>query len=83
MRDGEREIGYWIERTLWGRGIASAALAAFLCLEQRRPLYAGVAPHNIGSIRILQKCGFTLCQSAIDQEPEPAGESHIIFRLAT
>ena len=21
MRDGEREIGYWIERTLWGRGI--------------------------------------------------------------
>ncbi len=83
MRDGEREIGYWIERTLWGRGIASAALAAFLCLEQRRPLYAGVAPHNIASIRILQKCGFTLCQSAIDQEPEPAGESHIIFRLAT
>ena len=83
MRDGEREIGYWIERTLWGRGIASAALAAFLCLEQRRPLYAGVAPHNIASIRVLQKCGFTLCQSAIDQEPEPAGESHIIFRLAT
>jgi RimJ/RimL family protein N-acetyltransferase len=83
MRDGEREIGYWIERTLWGRGIGSAALAAFLCLEQRRPLYAGVAPHNIASIRVLQKCGFTLCQSAIDQEPEPAGESHIIFRLAT
>ena len=83
MRDGDREIGYWIERTLWGRGIASAALAAFLCLEQRRPLYAGVAPHNIASIRVLQKCGFTLCQSAIDQEPEPAGESHIIFRLAT
>ncbi len=82
MRDGEREIGYWIERTLWGQGIASAALAAFLCLEQRRPLYAGVAPHNIGSIRVLQKCGFTLCQSAIDQEPEPAGESHIIFKLA-
>jgi RimJ/RimL family protein N-acetyltransferase len=83
MRDGDREIGYWIERTLWGRGIASAALAAFLCLEQRRPLYAGVAPHNLGSIRVLQKCGFTLCQSAIDQEPEPAGESHILFRLAT
>ena len=83
MRDGDREIGYWIERTLWGRGIASAALAAFLCLEQRRPLYAGVAPHNIASIRVLQKCGFTLRQSAIDQEPEPAGESHIIFKLAT
>ncbi|HEY2711681.1 MAG TPA: GNAT family N-acetyltransferase [Chthoniobacterales bacterium] len=82
VRDGEREVGYWIDRTLWGRGIASEALSAFLCLEQRRPLYAGVAPHNLASIRVLQKCGFTLCQSAIDQEPEPAGESHILFRLA-
>ena len=59
----------------------SEALPAFLRLEQTRPLYAGVAPHNIASIRVLQKCGFTLCQSAIDQEPEPAGESHILLSL--
>jgi hypothetical protein len=51
-------------------------------LEQRRPLYAGVAPHNIASIRVLQKCGFTLCQSAIDQDPELVGESHILLTLA-
>ena len=81
-RDGKREVGYWIDRTLWGRGIASEALAAFLRLEQSRPLYAGVAPHNIGSIRVLQKCGFTLCSSAIGGEPERAGESHILLRLA-
>jgi RimJ/RimL family protein N-acetyltransferase len=80
-RDGKREVGYWIDRTLWGRGIASAALSAFLCLEQTRPLYAGVAPHNIASIRVLQKCGFTLCQSGTDEEPELAGESHILLRL--
>ena len=80
-RDGKREVGYWIDRTLWGRGIASEALSAFLCLEQRRPLYAGVAPHNIASMRVLQKCGFTLCKSAIDQEPELVGESHILLRL--
>ncbi len=82
VRDGECEVGYWIERALWGRGIASAALAAFLCLEPRRPLYAGVAPHNIASLRVLQKCRFTLCESMIDQEPEPAGDSHILFKLA-
>ena len=81
-RDGKREVGYWIDRTLWGRGIASEALAAFLRLEQSRPLYAGVAPHNIASIRVLQKCGFTLCTSAIDEEPELAGDSHILLRLA-
>lgn len=80
-RDGKREVGYWIDRTLWGRGIASAALAAFLRLEQSRPLYAGVAPHNIASLRVLQKCGFISCQSAIDQGPELADESHILLRL--
>jgi RimJ/RimL family protein N-acetyltransferase len=54
--DGQREVGYWIDRAFWGRGVASAALAAFLRLEPTRPLHAGVAKHNLGSIRVLQKC---------------------------
>lgn len=81
LRDGEREIGYWIDRALWGRGIATEALSLFLRLEQRRPLYAGVAPHNIGSMRVLQKCGFTLFKSSLDQEPDAADESHIVLTL--
>lgn len=81
-RDGKREVGYWIDRALWGRGIMSQALLAFLRLEPQRPLYAGVAPHNVGSIRVLQKCGFTLCKSAIDQEPDLVGDSHILLTLA-
>jgi len=60
LSDGKREIGYWIDRVLWGRGIATEALSAFLRLEQTRPLHAGVARHNAASIRVLQKCGFTL-----------------------
>src|SRR5438128_1303039 len=58
MRDGELEVGYWLDRAFWGRGIATQALLAFLQLEQRRPLHAGVAKHNLASIRVLQKCGF-------------------------
>jgi RimJ/RimL family protein N-acetyltransferase len=81
LLDGKREIGYWIDRALWGRGIASEALSAFLRLEQRRPLYAGVARHNLGSLRVLQKCGFRLSKSSVDQEPAAAGESHIILTL--
>ena len=81
LRDGEREIGYWIDRALWGRGIASAALSEFLRLEQRRPLVAGVARHNLASMRVLQKCGFSLSKTSLDQEPEAAGESHIILTL--
>ena len=58
-RDGEREVGYWIDRAYWGRGVATAALSAYLKVEPTRPLYAGVAKHNTGSTRVLQKCGFT------------------------
>ena len=60
--DGKREIGYWIDRAYWGHGVATAALLEFLRLEQARPLYAGVAKHNAGSIRVLEKCGFTFSE---------------------
>src|SRR5437773_1176741 len=57
---GERLVGYWIGREYWGQGIATSALEQFLCLEIVRPLRARVAKHNVGSIRVLEKCGFTL-----------------------
>ncbi len=57
-RDGQREVGYWLGREFWGKGIASAALAAFLNEETTRPLHAYAATHNLGSIRVLEKCGF-------------------------
>jgi RimJ/RimL family protein N-acetyltransferase len=57
---GEREVGYWLGRQYWGKGIATAALAAFLAHEQVRPLYAHVAKHNRGSLRVLEKCGFRI-----------------------
>ncbi|HKP93510.1 MAG TPA: GNAT family N-acetyltransferase [Chthoniobacterales bacterium] len=81
LLDGKREIGYWIDRALWGRGIASEALSAFLRLEQRRPLHAGVAKHNLASMRVLQKCGFSSSKGSPDQEPEAAGETHILLTL--
>jgi RimJ/RimL family protein N-acetyltransferase len=81
LRDGEREIGYWLDRALWGRGIATEALSLFLRLEQRRPLCAGVAPHNLGSMRVLEKCGFRLSATPPDPQPDGPGESHIIFTL--
>ncbi len=56
--DADRDIGYWIGRDFWGRGVGTAALRAFLEIETRRPLTAIVAVHNIGSRRVLEKCGF-------------------------
>ena len=57
---GEREVGYWLGREFWGKGIATRALAEFLPQVKTRPLYAHVAKHNIASLRVLEKCGFTL-----------------------
>jgi len=56
----EQQVGYWIGKQFWGRGIASAALAEFLLEVKIRPLYARVANHNLGSKRVLEKCGFAL-----------------------
>ena len=78
--EGKREVGYWIDRAFWGRGVATEALSAFLCLEQTRPLYAGVAKHNTASIRVLQKCGFTLSRS-VDEASKDADASHVLLTL--
>jgi RimJ/RimL family protein N-acetyltransferase len=55
----ERLVGYWIGRAYWGRGIATEALIEFSSVEPFRPLSAYVAIHNLGSMRVLEKCGFS------------------------
>jgi len=57
---GEREVGYWLGKEFWGKGIATRALKEFLITIKTRPLYAHVAKHNIGSKRVLEKCGFAV-----------------------
>ena len=60
-QSGKLQVGYWIGRSYWGQGIATKALSAFLGHVKARPLYAHVAKHNIASLRVLEKCGFTIC----------------------
>jgi RimJ/RimL family protein N-acetyltransferase len=58
VRDGKRQVGYWIGREHWGRGIAGAALGQLLVIVAERPVYATVAGHNAASLRVLRKHGF-------------------------
>lgn len=59
LEAGEPEVTYWIDRAWWGRGVATRALAAFLArVDPRRPIHARVAKDNLGSRRVLEKCGF-------------------------
>ena len=57
---GQLEVTYWIGREFWGKGIATKALAVFLSSVKPRPLYARTAKDNIASLRVLEKCGFTI-----------------------
>jgi len=59
-RFGKREVCYWIGRQYWGKGIATQALSELLDHLKTRPLYARAAKDNIASIRVLEKCGFTI-----------------------
>jgi RimJ/RimL family protein N-acetyltransferase len=54
----EREVTYWIGPEHWGRGLATAALRLLIGLDDVRPLHAHAAADNVGSIRVLKKCGF-------------------------
>jgi len=58
---GEPEISFWLGREYWGRGLATKALSAFLGCVKTRPLYARAAKDNLASLRVLEKCGFTVC----------------------
>jgi RimJ/RimL family protein N-acetyltransferase len=56
--EGRTEVTYWIDRSVWGQGIASQALALLLDIVPVRPLHARAASDNVGSLRVLQKAGF-------------------------
>lgn len=56
--EGHAEITYWIDRKYWVKGVASTALELFLVLEATRPIYGRTAFDNIGSQKVLERCGF-------------------------
>jgi RimJ/RimL family protein N-acetyltransferase len=78
----DRLLCYWIGREFWGRGIASAAMSQFLCLESTRPLSAHVAKHNLGSIRVLEKAGFARVGEDEFSLPSGARAKEFIYFLA-
>jgi RimJ/RimL family protein N-acetyltransferase len=74
VQDGKRLVGYWIGREHWGKGVATRALCQFVGLLGERPLFAHVVKHNIGSIRVLEKCRF-------ETQSEETGEDGVVELL--
>jgi RimJ/RimL family protein N-acetyltransferase len=84
LENGQQLLGYWVGRECWGRGVATQALALFVAEVSIRPLYAHVAVHNVGSIRVLEKCGFRRDRVQEGKVPAPPddGVEEFIFVLS-
>ena len=56
------EIGYWVGEPYWGKGIATEALRQMtrIGLEDLgyQKLFAPVLAPNVGSMKVLEKCGY-------------------------
>ena len=76
-RDDKRYVGYWLGREFWGKGLATRALEEFV-VELERPLYADVSTANIGSIRVLEKCGFTVIDRTVEHDEGFGGEIELL-----
>jgi RimJ/RimL family protein N-acetyltransferase len=59
LMEGDREITYWVDRRFWGCGVATKALAGFVEGEWR-PFFGRAAADNVGSRRVMERCGFRL-----------------------
>lgn len=81
QEDHQQLVAFWIGKNFWGRKIASRALADFLDIVTTRPLFAHVAIHNIASIRVLEKCGFTISSDETKSPTASDGVEEVVMKL--
>jgi len=80
--EGQTEVTYRVDRAVWGRAIATQALALFLEVVRTRPLKARTASDNAGSLRVLEKAGFTIIDIEVSFAPgRGTGIEETILRL--
>jgi RimJ/RimL family protein N-acetyltransferase len=63
ISEDQCEVGYWIARPYWGRGICTEALRLIVryCFEEKgfSVLWGDYFPENPASGRVMEKCGFS------------------------
>ena len=86
LDDGALEIGYWLGKPCWGRGLMTEAVREIVDLAFRLTeapeIRANAMVGNPASRRVLEKCGFAATGQAMVEAPA-RGERHLanLFRL--
>lgn len=71
MDNGEFELGWWIWKDYWGRGLAVEAVAPFIEHGRRmglKRLWAVIDPPNTASVRVADKLGMRYDRTAAAHE---------------
>ena len=62
IKDDEAEVGYWIAKPYWGKGICTEALRLVIdyCFDVKKftTLWGDYFPSNPASGKVMEKCGF-------------------------
>jgi len=58
--DSGLQVRYWVDRPLWGRGVATGALRTILDEVEQRPIYAHISRANEPGAAVLLRNGFNL-----------------------
>jgi RimJ/RimL family protein N-acetyltransferase len=71
---GETEVGYVLHKKFWGKGLASEAVTALLEYAKKRInvdyIIAYADTGNIGSMRVMEKCGMAYYKTDIAKSIE-------------
>lgn len=85
--EGSVEVGYWVGKSYWGLGYATQALSMLISqgfFPRGCDMFARVMVGNIGSERVLQKCGFTFLKKCTIEKSGKKIDGKIYFsRVAT
>lgn len=82
MKNKCAEIGFWLGRNHWGKGLATEAVRlalkfGFTELELNR-IYAWTFEKNIGSKKVMEKCGLKMEKIVSDAYPGHADKRNIL-----
>lgn len=82
MKNKCAEIGFWVGKKCWGKGLATEAVKlalkfGFTELDLNR-IYAWTFEKNIGSRKVLEKCGLKLEKTVDDAYPGHAEKRNIL-----
>lgn len=78
------ELGYWLGEPHWGRGYATEAAIGLLAAVRHLPRFseveARVLESNAGSVRVLEKAGFTLFERTKGLVERHRGKPLLVMR---